>query len=119
MDVPGNPYESPRVAGAAALGSQANRPLTLWSATIYVLLTSGGGMLVGCLLGLLIGVIVPEYYRTVFRYLDGPGFNPIAFGGVLGAVQGLFGGAGIGFVILLIYAWYLTRAARVETRLHS
>jgi NhaP-type Na+/H+ or K+/H+ antiporter len=105
-----NPYESPRVADAAAVGEQR---LTLFGATMYVLLTSGGGLLVGGLLGLLVGLAAPDYYRTVFRSLDGPTFNPAIWGLVLGATQGMFAGAGIGLVILLIYVWYLTRSKKV------
>lgn len=99
-----DPYESPKHPALAA-----PRPLTLWRATSYVLMTSGGGMVLGGSFGLLIGFFIPEYYRTIFRQLDGPTFNPLAMGGVLGATQGLIVGAGIGFVILIIYVWYLTR----------
>jgi hypothetical protein len=104
-----NPYESPQVADSARAGTDPNR-LTLFGATMYVLLTSGGGALVGGLTGLLIGVAAPDYYRTVFRHFDSPGFNPAIWGMVLGGTQGIFAGAGIGFVILIIYVWYLTRA---------
>lgn len=107
-----NPYESPR---AVEPGNQAQPTLTLFSATMYVLLTGGGGLLVGGLLGLLIGVAAPDYYRTVFRGLDGPGFNPALAGSILGATQGFFGGAGIGVVILIVYIWYLTRAKSLHT----
>ena len=103
-----NPYESPRAVDDSSGGK--NPPLTLFSATMYVLLTGGGGLLVGGLLGLLIGAAAPDYYRTVFRSLDGPGFNPALAGSILGATQGFFGGVGIGVVILIVYIWYLTRA---------
>lgn len=108
-----NPYESPR---ATETGDQPRPQLTLFGATLYVLLTAGGGMLLGGLLGLLIGVVAPGYYRTVFRGLDGPDFNPALMGTILGGTQGFFGGAGIGLVILLIYVWYLTRAKSLLAR---
>jgi hypothetical protein len=106
-----NPYESPRAIDAT---SQIQPTLTLFGATLYVMLTAGAGLLVGGLLGLLIGVAAPDYYRTVFRGLDGPGFNPALAGTILGATQGFFGGTGIGFVILIIYVWYLTRVKAVR-----
>ncbi len=108
-----NPYESPR---SVEVGSQTQPRLTLFGATMYVMLTAGVGLLIGGLLGLLIGYAAPDYYRTVFRGLDGPGFNPALAGTILGATQGFFGGTGIGFVILIIYIWYLTRAKAILAR---
>lgn len=106
-----NPYESPR-GDAGERGLATDNRLTLFGATMYVLLASGGGFLLGGLLGLAIGVLVPGYYRTVFRGADDPAFNPAVTGTLLGATQGLFGGALVGCVILVIYVWYLTRLKR-------
>ena len=103
-----NPYESPRVADAQARFDPHR--LTLFAATMYVLLTGAGGCLLGGLLGALLGLLAPDYYRSVFPGLDGPTFNPVAMGLVLGATQGLGGGLVVGFIILLAYIWYLTRA---------
>jgi hypothetical protein len=101
-----NPYESPRAVDS---GRPAQQPLTLFSATMYVMLTAGAGLLIGGLLGFLIGIAAPDYYRSVFPSMNGPGFNPALMGTILGATQGFFGGAGIGVVILIVYIWYLTR----------
>ncbi len=107
-----NPYESPQGTTAAGTTNAGPAPLTLWSATMYVLLTSGGGLILGGVLGYALGVLAPGYYRTVFPRLTDSGFHPAAMGLVLGGTQGLFGGAVIGLLILAIYAWYLTRAGR-------
>lgn len=88
-----NPYEFPRAIDA---GSQVQPPLTLFGATIYVMLTAGVGLLIGGLLGLLIGVAAPDYYRTVFRGVDGPDFNPVLAGTILGATQGSSAARGSG-----------------------
>jgi len=112
-----NPYESPRFPNTAASEQTANR-LTLFSATMYVVLTGGAGSLLGGTLGALMGTVAPDYYRAVFPHLNGPNFHPTAMGLALGAVQGLGGGIAVGFIILLIYVWYLTRAKRsLESRL--
>lgn len=79
---------------------------------MYVLLTGGGGLVLGGLCGLLIGVMVPGYYRAVFGVQDEPSFDPVLTGVVLGSTQGLFAGFVIGLIILLIYVWYLTRLNR-------
>ena len=106
-----NPYESPRGETPGSL-LVTDKRLTLFSATMYVLLIAGGGALLGSIFGLLIGLVSPDYYRAIFREADADDFIAVLMGVVLGGTQGFFGGAGIGFIILMIYVWYLTRVNR-------
>lgn len=64
----------------------------------------------GGLLGLLLGVAVPEYYRSVFpRANADPNFNPPAVGFGLGVTQGAALGALVGVALAFILAWRETR----------
>jgi hypothetical protein len=110
-----NPYESPRAADHAS-APVAAPALTLWIATQYVMLTSGGCALLGALLGLMIAVFVPDYYRTVFRLSDESLGGILSLGIVLGGLQGLFAGALIGVLIVGIYATYLVRLEKAKAR---
>lgn len=107
-----NPYESPRGALTADEDRFAKPLLSLWTATGYVLAMSLIGLMFGGLLALVIGAMAPSYYRSLFRGIDEPDFDPISAGVVLGLVQGLVGGAVLGVTILAVYFWYLTRLRR-------
>jgi len=70
-------------------------------------------MILGALLGLMIAVFVPDYYRTVLRLANDSPAGIIGVGIVLGATQGLVTGIGVGIAIIAIYAWYLTRRRKI------
>lgn len=111
-----NPYESP-TAAAAAEPPAAAPPLTLGIATQYVLLTSGGSALFGCLTGAAIAFFAPHYYRAVFNLPGESAERVFMLGVILGTTQGLVSGAVLGVVIVAIYAWYLSRRHRVLSEL--
>ena len=69
---------------------------------------AGGGI------GYLLGVLVPEYYRGVFKAGNNPvrimaEFNPRDVGLGLGLAQGLLAGLLVGSIIVLAVALYATR----------
>ncbi|QDU31589.1 hypothetical protein ETAA8_67490 [Anatilimnocola aggregata] len=111
-----NPYESPRATEEAAPSTTTKPELTLWIATQYVLLTSGGGMVLGALVGLMIAVFVPDYYRSVISRLSAASPEMILrVAMVMGATQGLVVGGLFGLAIVAIYAWYLTRRSKMTS----
>jgi hypothetical protein len=107
-----NPYESPRGTLAEGEAPVVKPALSLWTATGYVFAMSFVGLVFGGLMALAIGAIAPGYYRSLFRGIDDPAFDPTSAGVVLGLLQGLGGGAVLGVAILAIYLWYLTRLRR-------
>ena len=62
----------------------------------------------GCSVGGLLGVLLPDYYRTVFRF-SAPNSEVWKIGAGLGLTQGLVAGIAIGCVVLLSTAWYKSR----------
>ena len=60
-------------------------------------------------LGLLLGVVVPDYSRAMFATGVDPRFDPIAVGIGLGLTQGLGVGVIVGCVITLAVAWSSSR----------
>ncbi|MEQ9587975.1 MAG: hypothetical protein RJS97_08475 [Parvibaculaceae bacterium] len=60
---------------------------------------------VGCTMGAMIGVVAPDYYRTVFRGGESPDFNPLQIGVGLGVTQGAASGIAISLVVLALLAW--------------
>src|SRR5262249_36996738 len=64
---------------------------------------------IGALIGLLLGVFAPGYYRAVFRYGDSAEFNAVQVGIGLGLSQGLIAGLTIGCVVVLAVTWYRIR----------
>jgi len=66
---------------------------------------------IGTVIGVGLGTLCPDYYRTVFRGGDSPNFNPIQVGIGLGITQGVAAGAVIGIVILGVLVWAEARKA--------
>jgi hypothetical protein len=60
---------------------------------------------VGCAMGAMIGVVAPDYYRSVFRRGESPDFNPLQVGVGLGVTQGAASGIAISIVVIAILAW--------------
>jgi hypothetical protein len=63
----------------------------------------------GGLGGYLLGIFVPDYYRTVFRIPPAVEINPVHAGIGLGVTQGLAAGLFIGLVIVDTVAWFNAR----------
>lgn len=77
-----------------------------------IIVASGAGFgIAGCLLGYLLGVGAPGYYRSVFRNGNDPHFDPVATGIGLGLTQGLTAGLVVGAVVVVAVAWYRSRAS--------
>ena len=64
---------------------------------------------IGTLLGYALGIMVPDYYRMVFRMPPSVELDPIHVGIGLGLTQGLAAGLVIGLVIVVTVAWYDSR----------
>src|SRR5262245_44402839 len=64
---------------------------------------------VGTGIGLALGSLAPDYYRTVFRHGNAPEFNPVQVGLGLGLSQGLLAGLAVGSVVVLAVAWTESR----------
>ncbi len=102
-----NPYDPPKHAARPAAVSPV--PL-LWSmATVFVSAFVGGIMGTG--IGVALGSLVPEYYRSVFPRGDDPTFDPVAVGIGQGLTQGVVFGGIVGLVIVALYYWYRLRSA--------
>ncbi|MBM3969911.1 MAG: hypothetical protein FJ302_08620 [Planctomycetes bacterium] len=71
--------------------------------------------LIGGVVGFGLGRFVPNYYRTIARDGDAPGFDPLAFGVGQGVTQGLIVGVAVGIALVVILGWLdlrsLTRIA--------
>lgn len=76
--------------------------VTVASAAVFALL--------GGVVGLLIGVMVPEYYTTLFR---NPSINAPLFGCVLGIGQGGALGVLAGLILAALLTWREIRIGRV------
>jgi hypothetical protein len=77
---------------------------------------TGGG-----LIGYLLGVFAPAYYRGVFGNGRQPWFDPVEVGLGLGITQGAICGVIAGAVVVLAVAWYNSRrnALDVHFPLHT
>jgi hypothetical protein len=89
--------------------------MTSGTALRTVLLWSVIFLCVGSAIGATIGVVAPEYYRSVFRGGHLPEFNPLQVGIGLGATQGVVSGVVISIVVLALLAWRDIRSVRPGT----
>lgn len=93
MSKSANPYSAPDAESAPSSNQFGG---LLWRSVLTIV----GSMIligiIGGLLGMLLGIVAPEYYRTVFsNAAQGPAFSPVQLGLGLGATQG----AGVGLVV--------------------
>ena len=102
-----NPYRTPDEVPAAP-----SDELTIGKGLRIVAGIAGLFGVMGALLGLSLGVVVPSYYRTVFGAGDDPSFVPWQVGFGLGLTQGLISGAVTGGLVVLAVAWYRSRKRR-------
>jgi hypothetical protein len=100
--------------GLGWFGQLALVPSTRAFAVVALCATvfAGGGTLVGYLVGL----FAPGYYRAVLSGGGQPDFNPIDVGIGLGCSQGLMLGVVVGAVVAVVVAW---RLARKEAHLRA
>lgn len=103
---PSNPYESPQKMIEEALKTDH----LLYRGVITVLVASIFFGVMGGAIGLLIGVLLPDYYITLFPgILRSESLESWQFGAALGLTQGAVAGVVVGCVVLLTTAWYKSR----------
>lgn len=105
-----NPYASPESRSPKALPSA---PALTFLRAFSIVIASGlgfGGA--GAMIGVLLGVGVPSYYRGVFAEGDNPGFDPVQVGFGLGLSQGLICGVLVGMVVVLAVSHSRRRVAQ-------
>jgi len=103
-----NPYKAPQEFSRADPGPEAfapYEPLTLSDALRFELKTAALFAVVGGVLGLAIGIIMPNYYREVFNAFGDPDFKPSLAGMLLGFMQGGLLGVFAGIALLTIVVW--------------
>lgn len=77
-------------------------PLSISKILLLVLLPAALFALVGGLLGAGLGMLAPDYYRSVLAGGQAPGFQPVQAGIGLGVTQGFVGGAVLGAILLAV-----------------
>ena len=106
-----NPYRAPQdLSPPAPVSAQ---PLTLSGALRFVLKSAVIFAAAGAMLGVLIGIGVPHYYRQVFDAVGDPTFKPPLAGLLLGFMQGGLAGilAGLAMLALVVWSGSKTRKA--------
>jgi len=101
--VPALDYATPRQPRNYA------RMLLVTIGTVFVCSVVFG--LGGAALGLIMGLVSPGYYRTVFQNSD-PNFSPAAVGFGLGLAEGAAIGVPAGLVLVFILVWREVRLAQ-------
>jgi hypothetical protein len=93
--------------------------MTVARGFLIIVLSSIGFAAGGGLLGYGLGVLVPGYYRGVYRDGRGPEFDPVAVGLGLGVAQGAICGVLVGATVVLAVAWYNSRRGTLDVPLAS
>lgn len=83
--------------------------MTVVKGFLIILLSAAAFGLGGGLIGYILGVWTPSYYRGVFISGREPWFDPVAVGLGLGVSQGLMCGVVAGVAVVLAVAWYKAR----------
>jgi hypothetical protein len=60
----------------------------------------------GGVIGYLLAVVIPQYYRDVFRAGQNPNFDPVAVGLGLGITEGAIAGLFVGAIVVVAVTWY-------------
>ncbi len=81
-----------------------------------IILSSLAFALGGTLIGYILAVTIPGYYRAVYRSGDEPWFDPLQVGVGLGATQGLICGLVVGAAVVLAVAWYNSRRGSLDVK---
>jgi hypothetical protein len=90
--------------------------MTITKGFRIIILSGFAFALGGGVIGYAIAVILPGYYRGVFRNSREPWFDPVDVGVGLGLSQGLFFGLVLGAVVVLAVAWYNSRRNFLDVR---
>ncbi|QDU56018.1 hypothetical protein [Aeoliella mucimassa] len=101
-----NPYQSPESPAVA-------RSLSMWRSFAIVVMSGVGFGLAGSLLGLMIALLAPDYYRMVFHISNNSGTSLLQLGMGLGLTQGVGCGIAVGVALVFANAWYRSRIARI------
>ena len=102
-----NPYEASQ---NPELTPAPKPTFLLWGVgTVFGSATLGG--IIGCAVGMMMGKLVPGYYRSIFNGGDQPGFDPVAVGIGQGLSQGIAFGGFVGLVVVALFCWYRSRVA--------
>ena len=83
--------------------------MTVFRGFTIVIASSLACSLLGTFTGYLLGMIVPDYYRTVFHLPPDVSIDVVQIGIWLGLTQGLGAGLFIGLIIVVSVAWYNSR----------
>ncbi|MBL8849067.1 MAG: hypothetical protein JNG89_05260 [Planctomycetaceae bacterium] len=89
--------------------------MTLRQSIITVLALAAALGVIGATIGASIGLLLPDFYRTVFRVPAGADINMVALGTGLGLTQGLTFGIVVGVVIVIVAAWREVRLAQCKS----
>jgi hypothetical protein len=81
-------------------------PIVVFSGIAFA---AGGG-----LIGYVLAVLAPGYYRGVSSSGREPWFDPVAVGLGLGISQGLICGVIVGAIVVLAVAWYNSRRGPLD-----
>ncbi len=101
-----NPYESPP-SGSPPCG---NPPVMTWGKGILIVAsTTFVGAIGGTAIGMLLGLFLPGYYRSVFGGGNVSGFDPVAVGIGQGLTQGIAFGASVGLGLVAAIAVFKAR----------
>jgi hypothetical protein len=81
-------------------------PMTFFRALVYIGICALLASTVGCLIGLVLGIANPDYFRAVFPHVaDWPAISIVGFASSIGVVQGMMVGIFVGIVVVGILAW--------------
>ncbi len=83
--------------------------MTVQRGFLITIISSLGFGVCGALVGYLLAVGAPDYYRTVFHVAPDVIFNPVHVGIGLGLTEGSMAGLLVGVVIVVTVAWYDSR----------
>lgn len=101
-----NPYESPPTGSPAC----DKPPVMTWGkGIVIVVVTTIVGAIGGTAIGVLLGLFVPGYYRSVFGGSNMPGFDPVAVGIGQGLTQGIAFGAVVGLGVVAAISVFKAR----------
>jgi hypothetical protein len=95
-----NPIDSPYVRPE----DYAQRTMPIGKIVAIVLIATFAGALVGGAIGFLMGLFLPEFYRSM-GFGGGPVSDPIQLGTGLGLSEGLMLGFVLGCLIVLVQAF--------------
>jgi hypothetical protein len=114
---------SSSICGATCIGSvtllirgfHLGGAMSILRAYLIVFLSGIAGACFGGMVGYVMAVVLPGYYRGVFRAGGEVWFDPVQVGLGLGVTQGLLIGLALGAVVVLAVAWYRASASKIDS----